>query len=304
MRFISFIAVLLIFFLPEGIFASSYDSGSICSGDIFVNVNSTARARASGFSFLALSDDASALFYNPSGLPTIRIGTLYFDYGICAQEPSSNESRGAFIFPFEDFSFGAGFYRKNSDSSVDENVLILGAGYRLTQGTEGSFLSIGANVRVNSLLLEDPDGCEICPFNGSDTGVSGDAGIMVRPLPMVSISYLLDNINERQYETGLEPVVYRRSSRWGMSVFWKDTLVISWERYGRKGTDCDNFGFIMRSSVPLEMMAGFYREKVTGGLRWTGRRFNIGLSFSPLEDSGIYTAVALEFFLETKDREK
>ena len=290
--------------MPACLTAASQDSGSICSEDIFGNVNSTVRARASGFSFLSLADDASALFYNPSGLPTIRARTLYFDYGRGGQESASNESRGAFILPFEDFSLGAGFYRRNSDSSADEKVMLLGAGYRLYQGTEGSFLLIGASIRMNSLSLDDSDGCDICPFDDTDTGISGDAGIMIRPLPMVSISYLMENINERKYDTGLEPIVYKRSSRWGMSVFWKDTLVISWERYIREGTDCDNFGFIMRSSVPLEMMAGFYREKVTGGLRWTGKRFNIGLSFSPLEDSRIYTAVAFEFFLESQKREK
>ncbi len=304
MRFTSLIAVLSTFFIPAAIFAATADSGSICHEEIFGSVKGTVRARASGFSFLALADDASAIFYNPSGLSTVSMAALYCDYGQGTQEGKISESRGAFILPFEDLSVAAGFYYKDSDTFADEKVLVLGLGYRLTQGTEGSFLSIGASIRLNSLSAPDSDDCDLCPFDGTDTGVSGDAGVMIRPLPMVSLSYLFENINEKRYEAGSVSADYGRSSRVGMSVFLKDSVSVSWERYIREGPDCDNFGFIMKTSVPLEIMAGFYREKVTGGLRWTGRRHNIGISFSPLEDSRVYTSVAFEFFPGSGDGER
>ncbi|MBN2070969.1 MAG: hypothetical protein JW814_05880 [Candidatus Krumholzibacteriota bacterium] len=269
--------------------------------DIFSGVRNSTRARAMSFSYLSLADDATALFYNAAGLSTIDERSVYLDFGEGGDV--SRDIRGAFVLPFENMALGAGVYRRDFDTSGNEKVFILGAAYRLAQGAEGSFLSFGISLRMNSLSSDDSGGCDICPFDDMDTGISGDAGVMIRPLPMVSIAYVMENVHEREYDNGTEKTKYERESRWGISLLWKDFLVMSWEKEISSGSDHDHFGLLFDSSVPLEMIAGFHKEKVTGGLRWTGSRFNLGLSFSPLDDSRLYTSVAIEYFIDKRNRE-
>ena len=57
---------ILILILIISLFAQSDDAGT--SGFTFLKMNFSARARAMGNAYTGLSNDASAVFYNPAGM--------------------------------------------------------------------------------------------------------------------------------------------------------------------------------------------------------------------------------------------
>ena len=71
-------SIILIAIISFSIFAISEDAGT--RGFSFLKVNYSARAAAMAYAFTGLSNDASAVFFNPSGLSQIKskeISTTY-----------------------------------------------------------------------------------------------------------------------------------------------------------------------------------------------------------------------------------
>lgn len=296
---IFFTMLLLEGYAPARLSAAGIDQ----SNDIFGNAANTVRARGMGFSFSSLGDDASVLFINPAALVTSVGGALYFDYGKAGNGTAVDESRGCLVLPLHGFFLGAGFYKRKFAEGESGSLLVLGLACKIAEGTPGSFLSVGANLKAGSYSYGSTSVCSVCPLDRSDIGLSADAGIMIRPLPMVSFSYVMENIREVEFNTGEEMMKCGRASIWGISWFWKEKIVISWERENRYGSPRDHFGFSLRTLIPLEVQAGFYSEKVTGGLRWRHHRFNIGAAFSPGRNSGVFTSISIEIHFDKAQTE-
>ena len=250
------------------------------------------RSIALGGMFIALGDDPSTLFSNPGGLVTIGSPTLYGDFAEASGSRYGEESRIAAIYPFKRFALGAGWYRRGIEVGGAEDLMIAGVAATLLTNTQGSFLSMGAAVKAGRLSYESS--CDCAGGGNSQTETAFDLGIMFRPLPVISIAYALSNTGDIDIGPPGEEEPWERSQRWGIAYFWEERVTLGYEQERMGGRTLHHYGFSVRTSTPIELLAGFSEEQVYGGIRWVGERLRLGASFGPDDDGGIYAAASAE----------
>lgn len=252
---------------------------------------SGARSQAMGGAFVSLGDDASALFINNSGLVTISSSVLYGDFTERVDPGEEHESKVGFVFPALDMVFGAGWYRGGLKDARDEHLFVAGIARKLLEGTQGSFLSVGAGIRLG--YVSNDSSCPCASNESSTTDVSGDLGIMLRPLPVLSFGYSIENVRKVDFNGSNGGGV--QTVRWGLSYFWEEKVIVSYEQEHLHDRTIRHYGFSIRTGVPLELMAGFTEENVTGGARWVSDRVRATVSFRSYGSAGVSTSASLEF---------
>jgi hypothetical protein len=194
---------------------------------------------------------------------------------------------------------GAGWYRLGRRDGITENLFVAGVAKTFLEGTKGSFLSVGANVRAGRILA-DPV-CSSCGGRSSESAVTGDLGVMLRPLPIISIGYSVVNVRKAGFE--LPGANWPRTSRWGISYFWQEKVVIS---YGQEHTGEEvrrQYGFSIRTALPVELCGGFSDGNVSGGTRILIDRFRAAAAFSASERYGVEFTVSLEIMFRRAGKE-
>lgn len=293
--------VLLVPCLPEGTTAavSPYDEL------IPIQIARTTRSQAMGLSFPSIGEGASTLFINPAGLVAVRGMALYGDYTEGDVLYPNGCARGCLALPFGRFAAAAGFFNKNSGGAGTWNVFLAGAAWRIVEGAQDSFLSIGATAKIARVSGEISSDCDVCgPAGTGDTGVTADVGVIVRPLPMVSIGCSSANLFEKDFETdGPADGRWRRHTRVGVSWLLQDRIIVSWDRCYYGSMKRNHYGISVRTSVPVELMTGFYDEKVTGGMRFTNRRFDLSAAFSPDGEGRLTASFSAEIYFRKRPEE-
>ncbi len=247
-----------------------------------------ARSMAMGGSFVSLGDDASALFINPSAIVTATSVTFYGEYSDDGVRPG--EAKFDVLFPTRFLDIGGGWYHRGQDDESTEDLFVFGVARNLIEGSQGSFFSVGASLRLGRLSYEPSCGC---PGAGdSEMKATGDIGLVFRPLPVISFGYSIENIKETRFTSC--DTSWRRVHRWGFSCFWEERLILSFEQERRFDEIIRHYGFSLRTAFPLELMAGLSKESVTGGVRWAGDRIRVTVSFMDEDSNGIITRAALE----------
>jgi hypothetical protein len=258
------------------------------------------RSRAMGQAFVSLGDDASTLFINAAGLVTVGSMTLYGDYGEPPDMNVSSSAKGCMVLPVGGVSAGAGWYRLGRTDGITENLFVTGIAKTLLRGTQGSFLSVGATLRAGR-ILSDPV-CGTCGGRISESAITGDLGVMLRPLPILSIGYSMVNVRNAGF--GFIGASWPRTSRWGVSYFWEEKVVISYGQEHAGGETRRQYGFSVRTALPLELMGGFSDGNVSGGMRLLIDRFRASAAFSSSERYGVEFTVSLEILFALAGKEK
>jgi hypothetical protein len=126
---------------------------------------------------------------------------------------------------------------------------------------------------------------------------SGDAGIILKPLPIVAFAYSVGNIRDAHPDQTCGDKAWRRAQRWGASYFWEERVVLSFATVRRAGRTTLHYGMAVKTAVPIEILAGFSDGRVTGGARWTGSWFGGSIAFAADEDEGVTWMLACEAHL-------
>ncbi len=242
------------------------------------------RSRALGGAFVSLADDPSTIFVNPAGMFSDGLFAVYLDYGDPAGMSGGRESRLALAAGADRTGFRFGWYRFAGEDDASENLLMAGAAHKLIEGTQGSFLSIGANASVGNVSIESSR----CGKNQSSwSNVTGDIGFILKPLPVISFGYAIGNILNEHFdiEGNVEP--WRRVQRWGVSYSWEERVVLSFGEEHFGGRTTGHCGCSVRAAAPIELMAGFSDGNTTGGIRWLGGRLRAAVAFSSDEVRGV-----------------
>lgn len=241
------------------------------------------RARALGGAFVSRADDPSTIFVNPAGMASSELCAMYVEYGEPARARAGNESRLALVAGMDKTHFGLGWYRFGGADGASGNLFIAGAARKLIEGTPGSFLSIGASTSVGGASIGSP-----CCGTGrtSWSKVTGDVGLIVKPLPVISFAYAIGNALNEHLDMPGDVDRWGRAQRWGVSYFWEERIVLSFEEDFFSGRTTFHYGFSFRTAVPIELMAGFSDGNTTGGIRWLGRGFRAAVAFSSDEERG------------------
>jgi len=253
------------------------------------------RSIAMGGMFIPLGDDPSTLFANAGGLVTIESPALYGEFAESPGPRYGEESRVVLVYPFPRFTAGTGWYRRGIEESGDEDLIVTGVAATLITNTQGSFLSIGAAAKIGRISYESS--CDCAGGGTSETETAFDLGVMFRPLPVISIAYVISNERDIDFGPPGEEEPWERAHRLGVAYFWEERVTVGYE-YERTGQrTIHHYGFSVRTSTPFELLAGFSDERVYGGIRWVGDRVRLAAAFGPEGDEGIHASVSVEIRL-------
>ncbi|MCK4537235.1 MAG: hypothetical protein KAV42_00420 [Candidatus Krumholzibacteria bacterium] len=268
--------------------------------ELLASAGNSARASATGNTFCSLGDDPSTLFINPAGLITVEGSVLYGEYVANSRDTKYRAVRTVAAVPYEKAVFSAGYYRTESGEDIVADIFALGTAVRILQGTQGSFLSAGLTLKSGRLSRGVSGDCISCGSTRfSDSAFSTDFGIMLRPLPMVSFGYSVENLQKPELEYGDGSVLsWERNTRWGGSVFWREKVILAWQKETAGNKTGNHFGLIVMTNTPLEFMSGFHDEKVSGGLRWDDSRFDLLVSFTPDGGGGVDIHASFEILFK------
>lgn len=214
------------------------------------------RSASMGEAFVAFSDDANSLWYNPAGLTRMHHGEVTLMYGIPFTGLSSgsiNQTLLNVVPPWGTSGrFGIGLSRLGTDGSA-ELVTVLGSGLSL-----GPTFSIGATVK---LLYWNVDGSidpvsNIQDRNRSSTDFSFDLGLLYTPevtgqagllsLGVVFRDVTSPNISESGDDGGTLPrtveagvLVHHNNIRVALDAKWRDEALTlhGGGEYRIQGTD-------------------------------------------------------------------
>jgi len=248
-----------------------------------------ARSQAMGGALVSLADGPAALFVNPAGIVISASPMLYLDYAEPAGVRGGRESRVAFGAGAAGTRGALGWYRAGSGNESD-NLLSVGAAHRLVEGTQGSFLSFGASLTIGGVSRETAATGE----KDSRWMASGDAGIILKPLPVVALAYSAGNIRDANPDRASEGDAWRREQRWGASYFWEERVVLSFATTRSAGRTTLHYGMAVKTAVPIELMAGLTDGRVSGGARWTGSWLGGLIAFAATENEGVTWTLACE----------
>jgi len=257
------------------------------------------RIRAMGGAFASLGDDIAALAVNPAGLVTT--GGTVFSGGYTERGGGDGPWTGSIAAAHERWGtvFAAAASRTGRSDDTIEGLLVAGAARNLIEGSAGSFLSVGAAVRVGRISFDWEPECPLCSgARISRTAATADAGLMIRPLPFISLAVASDNLFETRFDVGADEVPWERTVRYGAAWLHEDRFTVTWERRHMGDRVSEHFGFGVRTALPLEIMAGFTSERVSGGVRWDGGGWRAAAAFSQEPAETIEVSVSLEFFFD------
>jgi hypothetical protein len=266
---------------------------------------SSTRSMALGGAFSPLADDITALFVNPSGLINTGGAALYVDY--METGGGSGPWEGKFAGGFERWGivFGAAGSRKSYDDGRSEGQLSAGFAINVLSGSVGSFISVGGALRAGRVAFDLDEGCVPCGVEAgrfSYNALTGDIGLMIRPLPFISLAVSTENISETGFGSGDYYIPWDRTVRYGAAWLHEDRFTISWERRQTGDRETDHFGFGLRTAIPLEIMVGMTSNRVHGGARWDGGRWRGSIVFGQEDENVITTGASIEIFFNRPAR--
>ncbi|OGF44947.1 MAG: hypothetical protein A2452_08685 [Candidatus Firestonebacteria bacterium RIFOXYC2_FULL_39_67] len=172
-------------------------NGAGTSIGTFLNLPAGARASGMGEAFTAISDDATAVYWNPAGMNFISNPSVSLMHSIWFEGMTYDWVSG--VFPTSLGTFGAGVQYMNYGSIPETNVdgLELGSynpadlSFSLSYGTEISGLKIGLTAKYISLRVKN-----------YTTAFAGDFGLITT----LNLAGLKTNIGAAIHNFGMQAI--------------------------------------------------------------------------------------------------
>jgi hypothetical protein len=194
----------------------------------FTSMEEGARATGMGGAFVAVSDDATAVFWNPSG-PAFGEGfkltamrTRLFSVSGLSEDCIATSYSG-----WHKTGFGFGWTRAGVEEVYSEDAFVMAAGRRLLSDR----FSLGGALRIYRVSAPGYDYYNDPNFNGPGTGHAFDVGLLYRA-PKWSLACVMRNIGEPEInlisttEDG-DPIF--SELRLGGTYTFRDVMLISGE---------------------------------------------------------------------------
>ncbi len=276
------LAILLVVFgMGASVFCREGSSGT---SSLFL-LGAGTRAMGMGGSFVAVADDASAVFWNPAGLARLSYGQLGFSH-VTLPEGSDYDFAGLAYPTVKAGSFAVGFLRVGTDgifsrdaraldlgpTSFSEIEFLLGYGYPLLK-----FLKAGGTFKLYNQSLA----------GYSTNAVGADLGIMaevyqnfflgLNAQDLVSSDLQLNNSKEsipRNYKAGVSYLLPLRQSSWGLrgavDAEKSENAPVAW-----------HFGAELSYRDYFFLRGGYDRENLTFGAGLYYHRVGLDYAFKP-----------------------
>jgi hypothetical protein len=258
--------------LTMGLLLMVIISGAAWGG--FVSMEEGARATGMGGAFIAVSDDATAIFWNPAGsvfsggfkLTGMRT-RLFSVAGLSEDCLAINYGRTR-------TGLGFGWARAGVEDIYSENTFVLGAGRKLL----GDNLAVGGALRAYRIsapgyqYYNDPN------FKESDAGYAVDVGLLYRRSNW-SVACVMRNIGEPQLQlisTTEDPDPIYSELRVGGTYTIREVVLVSGEvrrPRGVPGYHDSKVSYYLGTEVwffdVFALRTGLHRNRATAGMGLT-----------------------------------
>jgi hypothetical protein len=259
----------------------------------FEETEAGARAVSMGRAFVAVADDATALYWNPAGLARISRPEVLLDYS----RPFVVEGlRGGFAglaWPAAWGAMGAGWHHLGVADVVGEDLFYLSFARRSRLlGDRPWSLRYGFTVKAARIGYADSDDADY----GSETAFTGDLGIGLDGPKGVSLGYAVRNIAEPEFDFvpgGGGTAMLRRHDA-GIAYRWHSDskLVASMQSGDDGGMELRIGGEVVFYNV-LYVRAGVTGSRFAGGVGLASRRWRLESAFLTHPDLGVSYRVSL-----------
>ncbi|MDZ7860216.1 MAG: hypothetical protein U5O15_06060 [Candidatus Krumholzibacteriota bacterium] len=264
---------------------------SVCSRSASAYIIRTTRSESMGGTRESFNNDASVIFLNPAAVSNIDVPLFYFDY----TGNHISGMKGAFVYPLKEMEMGFSFYRRRNKLNEAAESVAAGISKKLFSGTPSTYLEIGATLRIDRFIFDIYSGCSSCnETRVSDSDITGDIGIIIRPVPPVSFRYTAAGLRERNKLDYDSDVLSERGSWFGATLYLKEKLLVSWEGEYRGSHLINHYGFCLETGAPLELMAGFSEGFISGGVRLRWNFIRSSVAFFRNNKGNIQGRVSLE----------
>ena len=135
-----------------------------------------------GGAFVALADDPSAAVLNPAGLTQLSSAGFLASYVRPYDVSDLEEHYIAAAVPTSIGAFGVSWHRFGLRDVTSEDLITLAYGRDYIRTSQDASLSFGGSVDIARVDIRDT-------YNASKTVVSGSAGVLLQPFPIIGLGY-------------------------------------------------------------------------------------------------------------------
>lgn len=283
------------------LFTLGFGLASTPAHAVFEDMEFSPRARALGGSYASLSDDASAIFYNPAGLVNLEgmalNGTLFEPYNL--RFHSANGV--AFAIPTEEWgSFGIGY----SDFRVEyldavlsiEKTFTFSHAIMLMEDLASSF-AVGYNVNIYHLdyPTRSVSGLDL----GSEVAMGIDVGFIARLRDRTTAGFFAKNVNAAQIGDPVATDLPQRVSG-GIAYRPYDGVITTFEIEKELGKESQfHGGMEFRIAEPLLLRFGSQTKPnlfdVGIGLEYAQVKLDFTYTHHPVLEETFRYGVGLQF---------
>lgn len=242
----------------------------------FERVVVSSRVIGLGGAFVAVADDPAAVAGNTAGLAGIprvsALATYQRPFGVS----DLDEGFVAAVAPVRVGVLGVSWHRLALRDATSEDLITVAFARDLIRTSQDASLSVGASVDVARVAVGGP-------FETSETKVSGGAGVLLRPFPIIGIGYSVRNVTEPSFDLveGGTSTKLRRTHAWGVALNWHNRVTVNVERtrnvhgewQGRAGVE-------VRAGPNVRLRSGLRGRHATGGfgINWKGVGVDVGVA--------------------------
>jgi hypothetical protein len=226
------------------------------------------RARALGNAYVSVADDPTALAWNPAGLVQLRRQEVLavLDQSPDLQDVASGWLGAALHAPW--FSGGIGWQHVAVADLAREDVVTLGLARTVVRRSLGAFVAVGATLKIAHVGLETDAGSGAVPLRAGATGAAADAGVLLAPIPNITVGAVLRNLGEPRFDLveGGTATALEREFECGASLRWREDGWLHLARIRRGDMARMRAGAEVRIASVLDVRAGVEGEAVSGGI--------------------------------------
>ena len=227
------------------------------------------RPRAMGSAFIAVADDANAVYWNPSGMTQLErfeiTGCRTLLYGV---DELSNDYISMAYHWRGIAAFGVSWVRLDLEDIYHEDTINLAVAGNVPW-LDG--LSVGGSLKIFNLSAPGYEKYNDPAYEGRDIKPGFDLGIHYSSKRNWTIGAVLYNLNEPKLKllrTTEHPDPVYRDMAIGASYIFSDLLLLSYDlktRYGDLGNTIGRIGSEVWFFEAVALRGGFEQEHMTAG---------------------------------------
>jgi hypothetical protein len=247
----------------------------------FERIHAGARSIALGRAYGAMADDASAPYWNPAALVTLRRGEILFTFARPLGATNLQGGYASAVLPRDGLSWSFSWHHLGVSDVVGENLVSVGAARDLLPPGGRFALAVGANLKLAHVGFAHDYGREV--------HVTADLGVLLNVTTRLAFSYTVRNLTQPEFEfvPGQGGTRLRRTQDLGFAYYWNpaSTVALALSQDAAGEWTLNAGGEVWFYDV-FALRSGLAGEAFTGGVGLKTARYLVDFSFSTHEDLG------------------